>query len=265
MIINEINNKELGIIECLAIGRNIFRKKQMEILAVAFLIGIPVNILLAFAYKMVAGINLNINLEEITQSTEALNSFIQSGQYTTLGLYLFVVVIIQGMFFPLVTMAAARISKDFIYGKTPNVSQAIMEAFQKGWILIIAAAIHETLVFSGTLFFIVPGLYFQIIFFFYVYAIMLDDKGIIESMLYSNSLVKGYFLKTAVMSILIYSLNYSVSYIIGWAFSFGEETLVSSIISGTITTFIGCMFVCTITVFYINRQCLKKDGRGFQV
>ncbi|HCT65437.1 MAG TPA: hypothetical protein DIC60_09285 [Lachnospiraceae bacterium] len=261
MLIDDIRKKELGIFEIFAMARGIFRANLNSIIKVCVFIGIPINILLSFVVILATNIGKSINFDVITSDPSKMEQFILSPQGRKMVVYYIIVFMIQSMMIPLITMAVARITKNYATEKAAKSSEAMLEAFSKGYVLIGAALISEMVIWGGMIF-IIPGLIFMVNLYFYVYAIVLDDKGIFESLSYSTSLVRGYFLKTAIAVVIIYCLDFSISFLVINLFPGEEVTMITELMLRFITNIIDCYFVVAITIFYINRQAVKEGITG---
>lgn len=258
-LIDEVRKREFNIFEIFAISKGIYKSRFKPILDISIFLGLPINILLAFVSISAANLGQSLNFEAIMNNPELFTQFLESEAWRNIGLYYLLLVVIQSMVLPLVTMAAARISEDFLMGKTTSSKEAVKESFSNGAVLIFASLIHEIFIFCGTTLFVIPGLIFYVMFYFYVYAIALDGKGVLSSLSFSKSLVKGMFLKTAIAVVIIFTVNYSLSYIINFAFSFFGVSMFTEAIAGVVRTLMDCYFVVVITVYYINRKAVK-DG-----
>jgi len=258
MLIDDIKKRELGIFEIFAMARGVYKANIRAIIRVAVFIGFPINILLSFVAISISNLGANFDLQAITSDPAALEKFITSPQWRKMGLYYIIIVIIQSMMMPLITMAVARITKNYATGAVVDSREAMFESFSKGAVLIGAAFISELAIGGGMILFIIPGLIIMVNLYFYVYAIVLDDKGVLPSIRYSINLVKGYFLKTAIAIAIIYGVNYSVSYLISALFMWGEVDMITEVMARFLMTVIDCYFIVAITIFYINRQAVKE-------
>ena len=140
----------------------------------------------------------------------------------------------QAVFLPLVTMAVADVSRDFLNGTAVNAGRSILNSFSKGTVFVIAAIINMVLTFVGTMFFIIPGLIVTVWLYFFDYAIIYDDAGSIESLKQSKKLVKGQFFKIAVYILFINLVSSILSNIVYYIFGgismfFAGEVLVRTL------------------------------------
>lgn len=264
MLIDDIRKREMGVFEIFAMARKIYKDNISAIIRIAVFIGFPINILMSFVAISVSELGTTFDLQAITSDPSALEKFISSPQWRQFALYYVVIVMIQSMMMPLITMAVARLTKNYAIGAEANSREATLEAFSKGAILIAAALISELVIGAGMVFFIIPGLIFTINFYFYVYAIILDNKGVLSSLKYSISLVKGYFLKTTVAALIIFGVNYSVSYLLSSLLMWGEMNMLTEVMARFIITVVDCYFAVAVTIFYLNRQAVK-DGLAHKI
>jgi hypothetical protein len=260
MLIDDIRKRELGIFEIFAMARGVYKANISAIIRVAVFIGFPINILLSFVAVSVSELGSSFDFQAITSDPSALEKFIASPEWRKMGLYYIVIVMIQSMMMPLITMAVARITKNYATGADVDSRGAMLEAFSKGAVLIAAAFISEMVIGGGLILFIIPGLIFMVNLYFYVYAIVLDDKGILSSLSYSISLVKGYFLKTVIAAAIIYGVNYSVSYLLSNLLMWGEIDLMTEVMARFIITVVDSYFAVSVTIFYLNRQAVKEGA-----
>lgn len=260
MLIDDIRKREMGVFEIFAMARSVYKSNISAIIRVAVFIGFPINILLSFVAVSVSKLGANFDFQAIVSDPMALEQFIASPLWKKMGLYYIIIVIIQSMMIPLIIMAVARITKNYTTGVEVNSRDAILEAFSKGSVLIGAAIISELVIGGGMIFFIIPGLVFMVNLYFYVYAIMLDDKGALQSLSYSIRLVKGYFFKTVIAAAIIYGVNYSVSYLLSNLLMWGEINILTEVMARFIITVVDCYFAVAVTIFYLNRQAIKEGS-----
>lgn len=259
MLIDDIRKREMGIFEIFAMARSVYKANISAIIRVAVFIGFPINILLSFVDISISNLGVSFDFQAIASDPSAFEKFIESPMFRKMGLYYIIIVIIQSMMIPLITMAVARITKSYATGAEVDSRKAMLEAFSKGSVLIAAALISD-MVIGGGMMLIIPGLIFMVHLYFYVYAIMLDDKGIWSSLSYSISLVKGYFLKTAIATLIIYGVNYSVTYLLGSFLMWGEIDMITEVMARFIITVIDSYFAVAVAIFYMNRQAVKEGN-----
>lgn len=260
MLIDDIRKREMGVFEIFAMARSVYKANISAIIRVAVFIGFPINILLSFVAVSVSKLGANFDFQAITSDPSAMEQFIASPLWRKMGLYYIIIVIIQSMMMPLITMAVARITKNYATGVEVNSREAMLEAFSKGAVLIGGAIISELVIGGGMILFIIPGLVFIVNLYFYVYAIMLDDKGVLQSLSYSISLVKGYFLKTVIAAAIIYGVNYSVSFLLSNLLMWGEIDILTEVMARFIITVVDCYFAVAVAIFYLNRQAVKEGS-----
>ncbi|MCI8341863.1 MAG: hypothetical protein HFE62_01400 [Firmicutes bacterium] len=257
--IEEIKKREFNIFEIFSIARTLYRSCIKQILTISIVIGLPVNILLANVTSSMASFLENYKDYFDVMSVKQIEMILEERVFERMGLYYILLIIIQAMLFPLITMAVARVCEDLLYGKITNPFDAMKESFACGAVLILASFIHELLIWSGMLFFIIPAMIIYVILYFYVYAIVLDKKGVISSLKFSIDLVSGMFIKTAGAVIIIFVLDYSLEFTINLLFALinFNYNLTIEILSGVVRTMAGSFFVVATTIYYINRKAVK--------
>lgn len=260
MLIDDIRKREMGIFEIFAMARSVYKSNISAIIRVSVFFGFPINILMSYVAVSVSKLGANLDFQALVSDPVALEQFLASPLWRKMALYYIVIVIIQSMMIPLITMSVARITKNYATGVTVSSREAMIEAFSKGAVLIGAAIISELVIGGGMILFIIPGFVFMVYLYFYVYAIMLDEKGSMQSLSYSIRLVKDYFLKTVIAVAIIYGFNYSVTYLLSSILMWGEISMITDVMARFIITVADCYFAVVVTIFYMNRQAIKDEN-----
>jgi hypothetical protein len=77
--------------------------------------------------------------------------------------------------------------------ETTSFPAAVQAVFPKFWRAVGTAIVFLIVLILGTLFLVIPGVYWLTVFYFFMYIIVLEDKRIWESFEASAALVKGCF------------------------------------------------------------------------
>ena len=260
MLIDELRRREIGIFESFALGRMIYSQSSRVILFIVLLIGIPITTMSAIAGNAFSEVSsgFGFDLPTIIQNPALLEQLMVTENWNYIVGYYLIIVLIQVLFFPLINMAITVITSDYIYGKTPSFKDALLVVLEKGHIFVLAAIMREIVVFAGLMCFVIPGLLMYVFFLFYVAAVTLDDKGPIEALKYSTSLVKGQFAKIGLFILMVFCLEYSIRQMVQTLMELSGTGIVTNIISAVISTVINSVFIVVMTLLYINRREMKK-------
>lgn len=255
-MIKLLQKEELSLTNILNCAKKIYKENFMTLLFITIIVFFPINILLTIVqnrfFHVYDAIDFNailsdpILLEQFASSNERNQIMIYSGIFTAINLF----------FVPIGIMAVAKVANDYIYGGKASYKHAILESFSKGAYLIIAALIYIICVSIGVSFFLIPGLFLIVSWYFYIYAIALSDKKGISSLAHSMSLVKGKWFKTLFMVLFFYLTNYFISLGVQMIFSFGMNFFVLDVFSKTISFLVNIFYYISITIWFLNREFL---------
>lgn len=84
-------------------------------------------------------------------------------------------------------------------GKTPTLAGSLKRGFSKILPILISGILYSIVVMLGLVALVIPGIILMLSLYLFSTAIMLDDKGIVESLKYSHSLIWGNWWRTAVI------------------------------------------------------------------
>jgi hypothetical protein len=103
--------------------------------------------------------------------------------------------------------ATAKIISDIYLNRDTSVGAAYSAALKKFWVLIIAAFLYGLATVFGFMLCLAPGIFLSVAMSLYVFAIMFEDMGIIESLTRSMDLIKGHWWKLALVLFLVTIIN----------------------------------------------------------
>ncbi|MBD2772582.1 hypothetical protein [Iningainema tapete] len=161
----QIRNKELGIVELLSLGWNVFIKNLNAILIIIFLIDLPVEILEAAA---------------ITLSNQVI-------KVTIIFLFFWLRII------PLCLsgMAVIFIAERYIYGEKIRYDKALAKSFSRLNLGLFFLLRSGNIVSFFLLLLIIPGIIYWIKLYFVFHVCILRENASQSALRYSASLVKG--------------------------------------------------------------------------
>jgi len=162
----------------------LFLKIIVTKVAIYLLTGLPFFIISFFfmrfhavqVYKVIGLLGRLMRIFEIVLS----KPLISLGFLLCVGLLIFVHVFLE--------LGAVRIALD-IYNKNTSTLSQLFSQSSKLWTGFLACILYGIICTLGFLFFIIPGIFFIVVFGLYKYIIVEQDKGAIESLLESYRLV----------------------------------------------------------------------------
>ncbi|MEA4815863.1 MAG: hypothetical protein VB120_03280 [Lachnospiraceae bacterium] len=255
---NVTDKKELNIFEIISIAMGVFKGSVLNITLTVITIYFPIAVLSEMIAQRINFETLFTDFQAVIEGSGSFANIISSTQLTYFGLLMLVQIIIA----PLLTMAIAVITKGYLSGEKIDYKKASITSISHGPGLIITSLLSSAVTMLGYMLFFVPGLYFTVIFHFFAYSIVLNDKGIFESLTYSKSLTKGrwfkVFLYMAIFYIVVLGFNNSISalfIILGGSFSAG-------IFTSMLEAFIESFFYVITTVWFLNLENFKNEPQN---
>lgn len=256
-----IKNRELGIMEVLSISVNIFIKNFSAIMVVVGILFFPISILNAMI------------LDKLSSSTVIIMNLIESGEafenfsthapvflsfFENHGLQMAVLMFLE----PVGIISVSKVTKNYVDGEPIHVKDAIGEALNCLWKVIITGIPYTFLVFVATLVFIIPGIYLGVIWTFYIYAIGLRQLNGWKALQYSKKLTEGKFWKTFLFLIVISLVTGGWDWIISSACLLLPEHIGTDILYYTLSYITGSFAFIGMTVLYMNREAVLLGRRG---
>lgn len=259
-----INNRELGFMEILSIGMKLFTKNLKAIMIVVAFIFFPISILNELIWVKINDSLMVLNDvmkgEVISQNLPLYNQ--------AFGMLLrnYLLDIIVMLFLaPVGVIAIAKITKSDLCNENMKVRDAIGEAMSCLWGLIVTGIICYGLVFIGSLFFLIPGLYLGIIWTFYEYIIGFRGIKGWKALEYSKKLIQGRFWKTFGFLIMINLIAVGSYLLIDAVFFLAPEHIVVEILLSTLA-YIPTCFVCIgMAVLFMNRDAIVNGRKYYPV
>ncbi|WP_313530212.1 hypothetical protein [Anaerotignum sp.] len=254
-MLDAINNKELGFMDILSISMNLFMKNFKSIMIVVTFLFLPISILNVLIVEKLSNSALILMnmveaegfLETMPAYTEALIRFL--GNH---ALQMTVLLFLE----PIGVIAIAKIAKGYLCNETIKVKDAIGEAMNCLWGVIVTGIPYWVLIFIASTFFVIPGLVLGVFWTFYVYAIGLKDIRGWKALTYSKKLTGGKFWKTTGFIIVT---SFIVS---GWNWLFkgllfiAPEHVATNILYSTLTYISGSFAYMGVTVLFMNRGAI---------
>lgn len=257
--IAELQRRELNIIELLVMGKEIYQSHWRQILRMVLWIGLPIQLVLQLVGLFVGNQLASLDLAAIATDPSVAEAFLQSGQWTVLlGNYL-VLMLLSTILYPLLLLAVAIYVHHGLRGVPISVGTAIGLMLQRAWIVVPAAILYEFLVGFGLIAMLLPGLYVIVRLFFYLYAIVLEDKGVLGCLKRSREITYGFFAKTAVAALILMGLSYTGTYLLDWMFTIFGYSYTANVVFGMANMALDAFFAVVMTLFYLNRVAVIEE------
>ena len=256
-MLNSLKEKELGFSKLCNMSKEIYKNNIKTMIFILILVFLPVNIILGvlneFMANSVSSINIDILLENIENI--GINAFPK--EYI---IYNFLYMTVQLFFEPLGIMAVAYVAYKYVYNESVNYKEAISRSLEKGGMFLISAFIYVFFVFIG-MSFIFPGIYIAIAGYFYMYAIVIDNKNPFSAIIDSFKIVRKRWFKTCTYLIIIGICKYSISVLMSYIFSgvMNQNIFMGTVLIETANQFFNIVFYCLISLIYINRKLIIED------
>ena len=250
MLKDIIKKPKLNTLEALIVSRNIYKNNSKTFLMILLLAWIPINIILTILTFKVGEISLS---PKIFTDIEFAKQFAASEGGQLFILYNIVANLIVMFFKPIGLMAIALVSRDFIFEHNTNFKTALKIAFSKGVYMIPAVILYFILTSAGFMFFVIPGIMVMILLYYYLYAIILDNKTTLSSLKQSFMLTNRSIIKSGITIGIVMLMNYLVSYGIDSLLYWGYNNFIIQIISRSLCSFFDIIFVIVFTIIYLNR------------
>ena len=252
---NEIKKRKMNVIELVAMSFSMFKENFRSYFDIAVFVGIPVS--LVFTIVSNSGIKTE-GFAKLFYKMLSENTVIEPEHIKTFVIYFLSLTLINAAFSPLITMATARFTKSRIDNEPYSAKDAALASFGKGTVVVFAAAIREILLFAGTPL-IFPWVIMAVYFNFFAYAIILDNKGIFESLKYSAYIVKGEFFNMLLSILAIWIMDYALGNLIQLAFSMVPFNIITEFLERCVMSLGNIVFVVSTTLLYLNRQYMKNN------
>jgi hypothetical protein len=257
-MLDKLKNQELSIFEIMGMAFSVFKENILSFFAIALIIGIPINFIFAFVSSKFEAVTMSVDFVNMLKNAQLIENFISTGKFKDVMLCETVLLILNGLFYPLITLAVAHMTEDILEGRKADIKKSILAAFEKGPVLIPAAILYQIIIWGGFMLFVIPALVFTVWFYFYKYAIILDNETPVESLRLSRNISRGNFARVAVSLLALYILEYALAGVFSNIFmSFGINVsmeFISSCIKNLIDTF----FWCASAMLYLNLKYVKS-------
>lgn len=261
---NEINTKELSIFEMFSIGWALFRDNFIQFFKITVILGLPLSVLLSFADNILIKIISNGDIASVITGSSQMLESLSTEQLLTVSALMLISMFIQALIYPLVTIAVADAARDSLSGRAVDVKKSVLNALSKGTVVMASAFIYWAAVVIGLMFFIIPGIFLIVLWYFYEYAIIFDDASIMGSFKMSRDLVKGKWFKTAFYILIISIVNGLITRTLTFFIGALQLFFIGDILFMVILFFLYTFIISVITVFYLNRKALyiKNENKN---
>ncbi len=255
----ELQRRELNMIELLVMGKEIYQVHWRQVLRLVLWIGLPIQLVLQLVGLLVGNQLAALDLTAIATDPAVAEAFLASGQWVQIvGNYL-VLMILSAILYPLLLLAVANYVNHALRGTPMTVQAAVLGMLQRAWVVVPAAIIYEIAVGAGLIALILPGLYAIVKLFFYLYAIILEDKGVFGCLKRSMELTYGFFGKTAMAALLLMGLSYTGTYLLDLIFSVLGYSYTANVVFGLCNMALDAFFAVVMTLYYFNRVAVMEE------
>jgi len=254
-MLEAINNRELGFMEILTIALDLFKKNFKAILIVVAVLFFPISILHVLIMEKLSNsalillefIKTESALENMSFYTQVLIEFLENHV-----LQMTVLLFLE----PIGVITIAKIAKGHLCNENVSVGHAIGDAMNCLWGVIITGISYWILVFIGSFFFVIPGLYLGVIWTFYVYVIGLRGIKGWKALVYSKKLTNGKFWKTVGFILFTTLIVSGCGWCLNALFFLAPENIATNILNLTLTYIFNSFVFIGMTVLFMNREAI---------
>ena len=261
MIIDELKNREvLSAPAAVRYGFISLKQNIVSVLIILLIIYFPINVLRAYIAFGLVGIESRIDITNILSDTELMQNFIMSPEYIKILIYNMSDMLVQFALVPFGSMAVIYVAKEAFEGRSTGYKEALAAAFSNGGRFFVSMAVYVLCTGLLLILGIIPGVILGVIWYFYLFAVVLDDCPGISSLGRSRELVKGRWFKTLLYIIVFLCMDYVAGYIISSLFMFASGTYFAVIMSGLLSSLFGMVIAAAETavyIFYKNNMAVK--------
>ncbi len=138
--------------------------------------------------------------------------------------------------------------------KTVGLIEAFKVVAKKLFVLLAASVISGLLIVVGFMALVIPGIIFSIIFFLFIPAIIVEEKGIISSLKRSKKLVAKRWMKTFGLMLILTIMVGATSFITGAIQSISGKAniYISFLISSIISALVAPIYFVSLTLYYYS-------------
>lgn len=254
---NSLKEKEVGFSQLFSMSKEVYKKNIKTMIFILILLFLPINIIFGVLNNFMANSVSSINIDILLENIENIGMNALPKEYI---IYNFLYMIVQLFFEPLGIMAVAYVTYKYVFNESINYKQAISRSLEKGGMFLVSAFIYILFIFIG-MSFIFPGIYIGIAGYFYMYAIVIDNKNPFSAIIYSLKTVKNRWFKTCAYLIIIGICKYSISVLMSYIFAgvIDQNIFIGTVLIQTANQFFNIVFYCLITLMYINRKLIIEN------
>ena len=252
MRIDEIKNKPLiSAGEAIANGFSIVKNNFSVVMFIMLVIYFPINLLSGYVTLEVGNLGASVDLPTILADPELIKEFIQTPQYMKMLLFNNLGTIIELVLAPFGAMSMIYITKTALEEKAVEQKDALNAAFSNAGRFFLSTIVFVLCIGFLTLLGLIPGILLYMIWYFYLQAIVLNERcSGIRSLGYSREVVKGRWWRTFLFMVVFYMFEYVLRYVVVSIFMW--DSYFSIVISGIIMSFVRMLVASAQTVVYIN-------------
>ncbi len=261
MIIDELKNRKiLSAPAAVRYGFISLKQNIVSVMIILLIIYFPINVLRAYIAFSFAGIESRTDLANILSNTELVQDFIMSPEYMKMLIYNMSDMLVQLALVPFGSMAVIYVAKEAFEGRSAGYKEALSAAFSNGGRFFASMIVYVLCTGLLLILGIVPGIILGIIWYFYLFAVVLDDCPGISSLGRSRKLVKGRWFKTLLYIIVFLCMDYVAGYIISSLFMLASGTYFAVVMTGLLSSLFGMLITAAETavyIFYKNNMAVK--------
>ncbi|MGL4791293.1 MAG: hypothetical protein ACRCW1_07785 [Anaerotignaceae bacterium] len=256
-MISKLKEQEISLFQAFAMSRTLFSSNLKSFFIISIVFGLPINILSSYIWQSLANVSTRVDFQNLIGNQLLMQQFVQSPEFIAITALYAILILVNFFMFPIIALATSHLTYTILSGAPASPKASMLEAFAKGHTFIFASIVYCIGTTVG-LIFLIPGILLIVYWYFYIYAIMLDDAKGLSSLRISTKFVKGNFIKTAMAALVVYATNYSAIYLSSFLFISLGDTIIIDIISGIVSTLINTFFYCAVTIYYINRKAVVE-------
>ncbi len=253
----DIFGREWNWMELLSVTFHIFAANIRAIGTILMVVFLPISILESIiSGRMLRAYTVFQELIQTGVSLSNEGAFFQAAYQVLfhMGLIFAVSLFLQ----PVGTIAVAKLVKQALGQEKISCREALEEAFALMPTIVVAGILYGIVIFF-TSFFIVPGVYFGVVWVFYLCAIGLSGKGGAESLRYSKELVQGKWWKTFGYLLLLLSIAMLWNSAFQLIYVFLPNERVGDVVYQLLCYFSSAFVAVGEALLFLNREAIRFD------
>ena len=247
---NLVYSRELRWNEAIAIGLRLFFYNIRTVILGMIVIALPISLLLNLIQVRM------VNANEILQQLSAAATVTENQLYavmqevmTTSLLLMAVTVFLE----PIFVIGVAKATKWRLESRQANYGAVFRQAMLLEPIVVKVGIVYMALFFLGS-FLVIPAIYLDVVWCFYLYCIALGKRRGIDALGHSRILVRGRWWRTFGFLIALGIFSFGWNGILQMLFTLFPSNFVTGTIYTCATYLTQGLIVSSMTVLYLNRE-----------